>query len=57
MPPNERVPTALFDMRLPLTFSLEDRWLIGRIIREVVGEARAQVRGGCRNCRQTRPRW
>ena len=38
LPNTDRVLATLFDMRLPLTFSLEDCHLIGRIIRDVAGD-------------------
>jgi hypothetical protein len=34
LPQTDRVLSTLIDMRLPLTFSLDDCRLIGRIIRE-----------------------
>lgn len=37
MPESDRVLAGIIDMRVPLTFSLEDCALIGRIIREEVG--------------------
>ena len=37
MPASDRVLKAILDMRLPLTFSLEDCALIARIIRAEVG--------------------
>jgi hypothetical protein len=37
MPATDRVLAGLLDMRLPLTFSLEDCALIARIIRAEVG--------------------
>jgi dTDP-4-amino-4,6-dideoxygalactose transaminase len=40
LPQTDRVLATLFDMRLPLTFSREDSSLIGRIVREEVGEVR-----------------
>lgn len=36
LPRTDNTLSTLFDMRLPLTFSVEDCQLIGRIIREVV---------------------
>ena len=41
LPATDRILAGLLDMRLPLTFSLEDCALIARIIRDVV----MQVRG------------
>ena len=37
MPKSDRVLKSIIDMRLPLTFSVEDCALIARIIRDVVG--------------------
>ena len=37
MPATDRVLAGLLDMRVPLTFSLEDCALIARIIRAEVG--------------------
>ncbi len=46
LPQTDAVLAALFDMRLPLTFSLEDCRLIGRIIRESLSETRAAALAG-----------
>ena len=44
MPQSDRVLKGILDMRLPLTFSLEDCALIARIIRDEVGRVfQAQV--------------
>ncbi|MEM7238883.1 MAG: DegT/DnrJ/EryC1/StrS family aminotransferase [Pseudomonadota bacterium] len=44
MPRSDRVLADLFDMRLPLTFSVDDCTLIGRILADVAGaEAKASV--------------
>jgi hypothetical protein len=37
MPKSDRILKSILDMRLPLTFSLEDCTLIARIIRAEVG--------------------
>ena len=37
MPDSDRVLAGIIDMRVPLTFSLEDCTLIARIIREETG--------------------
>jgi hypothetical protein len=37
LPKSDRILAGLIDMRLPLTFSLEDCALIARIIRAEVG--------------------
>ena len=37
MPKSDRILAGVIDMRLPLTFSLEDCAVIGRIIRAEVG--------------------
>jgi hypothetical protein len=37
MPKSDRILAGLLDMRIPLTFSIEDCALIARIIREEVG--------------------
>jgi len=44
LPRTDQVLATLIDMRLPLTFSLDDCRLIGRIIRECVREAGASNR-------------
>ena len=46
MPRTDAVLAGLFDMRLPLTFSLEDCRLIGRIIRESLAETRQAALDG-----------
>ena len=46
LPQTDRVLSELLDMRLPLTFSVEDYQLIGEIIRDCVFEAREAVRTG-----------
>ncbi len=46
LPQTDRVLSELLDMRLPLTFSVEDCQLIGEIIRDCVFEAREAVRTG-----------
>jgi hypothetical protein len=46
LPQTDAVLATLFDMRLPLTFSLEDCRLIGRIIRESLAETRASALAG-----------
>jgi dTDP-4-amino-4,6-dideoxygalactose transaminase len=43
MPATDRVLAGLLDMRLPLTFSLDDCALIARIIRDVVTSVRGAV--------------
>ncbi len=39
MPDSDRILAGIIDMRVPLTFSLEDCDLIARIIRAEVGAA------------------
>jgi hypothetical protein len=41
LPKTDAILAQLFDMRIPLTFSLDDCALIGRIIRARHAEARA----------------
>ncbi|MFZ3581316.1 DegT/DnrJ/EryC1/StrS family aminotransferase [Loktanella sp. DJP18] len=43
LPGSDRVLAGLLDMRLPLTFSLDDCSLIGRIIRDVVTDVRGRA--------------
>jgi hypothetical protein len=44
MPDSDRILRGVLDMRLPLTFSLDDCALIARIIADEVGEAGAGLR-------------
>jgi dTDP-4-amino-4,6-dideoxygalactose transaminase len=44
LPRTDRVLAGLFDMRLPLTFTVEDCRLIGRIIRECLDQTRSGAR-------------
>ncbi len=46
LPQSDRILAELCDMRLPLTFSVEDCALIGEIIRDCMFEAREAVRSG-----------
>jgi dTDP-4-amino-4,6-dideoxygalactose transaminase len=46
LPQTDAVLAGLFDMRLPLIFSLDDCRLIGRIIRESLSETRAAALAG-----------
>ena len=41
MPETDRILKGIIDIRLPLTFSLEDCQVIGRIIKDEVGKAKA----------------
>ncbi len=42
LPETDRILAGLFDMRIPLTFSVADCTLIGEIIRECIGEVRSK---------------
>lgn len=49
MPASDAVLAGIVDMRVPLTFSLEDCDLIARIIRSEVGAVHQNVRDGARS--------
>ena len=44
LPVTDRVLASLLDMRIPLTFSVEDCRRIGRIIGQVVDDSLAEIR-------------